>query len=81
MPEIGSMPKTNGSNRDNPTVPPKPGITPTTNPSITPSIKNNIDGPETIVTSAEKRASNIKIFYKKKGGIAPFFLTKGKIIT
>ena len=81
MPQIGSMPKTNGSNRDSPTVPPKPGITPTTNPSITPSIKNIIDGPETIVTSAEKRASSIKIFYKKKGGIAPFFLTKGKIIT
>ena len=75
IPEIGSIPKTNGSNNDNPTVPPNPGITPTTKPIKTPRIKKKIEGPETIVANAANNASNMMFIpYKKKGGMAPFFL-------
>ena len=74
IPEIGSIPKTNGSNNDNPTVPPNPGITPTTKPIKTPRIKKKIEGPETIVANAANNASNIMfVSYKKKGSMAPFF--------
>ena len=74
IPDTGSIPNTNGNNKDKPTVPPNPGITPTTKPIRTPKIKKNSEGPERIVANAENKASNIKIFYKKKGSIAPFFL-------
>ena len=40
---MGSIPKTNGSNKDKPTVPPKPGMTPTINPITTPNIKKKND--------------------------------------
>ena len=59
IPEIGSIPKTNGNRRDKPTVPPNPGITPTMRPMITPAIKKSIDGPETIVMNALSSASII----------------------
>ena len=63
IPETGSIPKTNGSNNDNPTVPPNPGITPTTKPIKTPRIKKKIEGPETIVANAANNASNICLLY------------------
>ena len=59
IPEIGSIPKTNGNKSDRPTVPPNPGITPTIRPIITPAIKKSIDGPETIVMNALSSASII----------------------
>ena len=59
IPEMGSIPKTNGSNKDKPTVPPKPGMTPTINPITTPNIKKKNDWPDKTVTSALKRDSII----------------------
>ena len=61
IPETGSIPKTNGSSKDKPTVPPKPGITPTTKPNATPNIKNNNDWPDNTVAKAVNKASNIFI--------------------
>ena len=43
IPDTGSIPKTKGSKRDSPTVPPNPGMTPTTRPIMTPKIKNKND--------------------------------------